>query len=166
MDVTVTSHRIEIEKAAEEAIERALEAIGIQCESHAKANVNAAGRSRHGASGLQGHITHQVVDSEKAVYVGSNLEYAVYNEVGTGIYAEGGGGRKGWWVYVAGESKRNNNGKTYSYDEAKRVVAILKSRGLDAHMTQGMKPIHFLKKAVEEHVDEYKKIVEEQLKNG
>lgn len=136
MNVEVISHRIEVQNAAEEAVERALEAIGIQCESHAKANIAAADRRDTG--NMINSVTHQVVDSEKAVYVGSNLEYAVYNEVGTGIYADGGGGRKDPWVYVD-------------------------DKGV-GHRTHGMKPIHFLKKAAEEHVDEYKQIVEKYLK--
>lgn len=138
MQVTVTSHKIEIEKAAEEAIERALEAIGIHCESHAKANLTAADRRDTG--NLINSVTHQVDESEKAVYVGSNLEYAIYNEVGTGIYTDGGGGRKDPWSYQDAEG--------------------------NWHRTSGMKPVHFLKNAAADHVDEYKRIVEEQLKSG
>ena len=33
------------------------------------------------------------------VSIGTNVEYAVYPEYGTGIYAEGGGGRKTPWTY-------------------------------------------------------------------
>lgn len=33
-------------------------------------------------------------------YVGSPLEYAIYQEMGTGEYAAEGGGRKGGWFYV------------------------------------------------------------------
>jgi HK97 gp10 family phage protein len=34
-----------------------------------------------------------------SVIIGTNVEYAPYVEYGTGIYAEGGGGRKTPWVY-------------------------------------------------------------------
>ena len=88
---------------------------------------------------LRSSVAHATDEGEKAVYIGSNLEYAVYNEVGTGIYAEGGGGRKDPWVYVD-------------------------DKGV-GHRTVGMKPIHFLKRAAEENRDEYMRAVEEALKS-
>lgn len=130
MDIKFESHRIEVEEAMRDAVEAALEAIGIQCESHAKANITESGRVDTGA--MRNSVSHQVVPSENAVYIGSNLEYALYNEVGTGVFAEGGGGRKDPWVYVDDD-------------------------GI-GHRTVGMKPIHFLKRAVSEHEDEYKAI--------
>ena len=78
--------------------------------------------------------------SEEAVYIGTNTKYAIYNEYGTGIYAEGGKGRKSPWVY------KGSDGKT--------------------HVTRGMKPLHFLRNAVQDHKDEYKAIAEKYLKNG
>ena len=136
MDVRVDSHRAEVIEACKEGIEVALEAIGIQFESHAKANITQSGRVDTGA--MRNSIAHQVVKSENAVYIGTNLEYAIYNEVGTGIYAEGGGGRKTPWAYKD-------------------------TRG-DWHTTVGMTPIHFLKCAGSEHEAEYKAIAEKHLK--
>ena len=136
MNIKFESHRVEIEKALKEAVERALEAIGIQCESHAKNNITQAGRI--GVSGrLRNSVAHQVVVGEKAVYIGSDLEYALYNEVGTGIYAEGGGGRKDPWRY------QDEKGEW--------------------HRTVGMKPIHFLKNAVADHQDEYVAIAKQMM---
>ena len=40
-----------------------------------------------------------VVDKEHTAYIGSSLEYAVYQEYGTGEYALEGNGRQGGWVY-------------------------------------------------------------------
>lgn len=136
MEVKVESHRIEIQEACKESIETALEAIGLQCEGYAKDNITAAGRVDTGA--LRNSITHEAVPSENAVYIGSNLEYAIYNEVGTGIYAEGGGGRKTPWAY----------------EDDKGVW----------HRTVGMKPIHFLKHAASDHTDEYQAIAEKYLR--
>ena len=48
--------------------------------------------------------------------------------------------------------------KAYTEAQARRVVAILKSKGLDAYMTNGMKPLHFLKKAAADHTEVYKAI--------
>lgn len=41
---------------------------------------------------------------------------------------------------------------------------MLQAKGLDAHMTQGMKPIHALQKAASEHKPQYKKIIKKWLK--
>lgn len=48
---------------------------------------------------LKGSIDYQVDEGELAGYVGTNVEYAIYVEFGTGEFAENGRGRKGGWVY-------------------------------------------------------------------
>lgn len=64
-------------RASDEAIERALAAIGLQAEGYAKLKCPVdTGR-------LRGSITESVEMEEKAVYVGSNVEYAPYVELGT-----------------------------------------------------------------------------------
>lgn len=136
IDVKVETHADLFKDAAKEAVEAALEAIGLQAEGYAKANITAAGRVDTGE--LRNSVTHQVEESEQAVYIGSNLEYAIYNEVGTGIYAEGGGGRKDPWVYVD-------------------------DKGV-GHWTVGITPIHFLKDAAADHGDEYRQIAEAVMK--
>lgn len=135
MDVKVESHAAEYKDAMKQAVEAALEAIGIQCEGYAKDNITAAGRVDTGA--LRNSVTHQVMPGEGAVYIGSNLEYAIYHEVGTGIYAEGGGGRKDPWMYQD-------------------------SKG-EWHKTVGITAIHFLKNAAE-HEDEFIQIAERYMK--
>ena len=73
------------------------------------------------------------------VYIGTNVKspegvpYAVYVELGTGIYASDGNGRKNPWVWI------DKNGK--------------------GHFTRGMRPQHMLKRAIADHVIEYKKIL-------
>lgn len=149
----------------------ALEAVGIQAVSHAQTNVTKgvprnAGSwyTSKGASGLRGSISHKVVADEKYVAVGTNNSHAIYNEFGTGKFASGGNGRSGWWVYVPGSTvKGSNNHKIYTEAQARQIVAMMRSEGLDAHMTQGMKPLHFLKNAVTEHVDQYKAIIKKYL---
>lgn len=136
IDVKVETHADLFKDAVKEAVEAALEAVGLQAEGYAKANITAAGRVDTGE--LRNSVTHQVEESEQAVYIGSNLEYAIYNEVGTGIYAEGGGGRKDPWVYV------DDNGV--------------------GHWTVGITPIHFLKDAAADHGDEYRQIAEAVMK--
>jgi len=48
---------------------------------------------------LRNSIDHHVDEAELTGYVGTNVEYAVYVEFGTGEFAENGMGRKGGWVY-------------------------------------------------------------------
>lgn len=137
-DVRIETNKDLFLDAADEAVERALTAIGLQAEGYAKDIITAEPRVDTGR--LINSITNAVDRDEKAVYIGSNLEYAVYNEVGTGIYAEGGGGRKTPWMY------KDDKGEW--------------------HKTSGMKGIHMLKRAASEHGDEYKAIAEEMLKGG
>ena len=156
----VNDHTEEVLRELETRIQAALEACGIQAVSHAQDNITKAGRV--GATGdLRQGISHLVKD--KTCYVGTNTEYAIYNEIGTGKFVAG--GRKGFWVYVPG-SKKRGKGRILSEKEARQLVAILKSKGLDAHMTEGMKGIHFLKDAIANNIDEYKRIIEQHLKGG
>lgn len=95
--------------------------------------------------------------------VSTPLEYAPYVEYGTGMHAEK-GGRQGWWVYVkdsaGGISKSSKSGgKTYTFDEAKKIMAMLRADGLDARMTCGMHPHPFLRPALHENRENIKRIL-------
>lgn len=166
--IRIEDNTAELFAALKDNVEAALEAVGTQCEGYAQ-DVLTAELPRPGSwSGTSGDlkksINHKVMPSEKAVYIGSNNGHAIYNEVGTGVFAEGGSGRQGFWVYVSGGDKSGSNtGKVYSEDKARQIVAILKSKGLDAHMTKGMKPLHYLKKAASEHIQEYLEIIKQYL---
>lgn len=140
----------------------ALEMIGLQAESHTKNNIRAAGRVDTGY--YRNSITHLVKAEEGTVYVGSNLEYAIYNELGTGRYASNGQGRKGFWVYVKGPkqvplSDSKKTVKNYTLAQAKRIMALLRAKGLDAHVTDGLKPTHALQNAVEKNIPEYRAMI-------
>ena len=141
VDIKLTSHVDEIKNASEEAIERALEAIGIQAVAHAKQYIS-SDPVRVDTGLLRNSITYAVEGkapaegsykadkgdgkgsysgtapssnkNEKAVYVGTNVEYAVYVHEGT--------------------SKMSAN--------------------------------RFLKNAVMNHKDDYKAIAEQELKKG
>lgn len=63
--------------AKNEAVAAALEAIGLTAERHAKEKCPVdTGR-------LRNSISHAVSESEQAVYIGTNVEYAAYVEMGT-----------------------------------------------------------------------------------
>ena len=85
-DFHLIDHTNEVINKTEEAMLTALEAIGIQCQSHAIQNLKSK-MTTSGTGRLAGSITHEVDRDEKCVVVGSNLEYAIYNEYGTGRYA-------------------------------------------------------------------------------
>ena len=75
--VKVTSHVKEVIEAKNDAIARALEAIGIQAEG------DVAELAPVDTGRLRDSITHETHAEEESVYVGTNVEYAAYQEYGT-----------------------------------------------------------------------------------
>lgn len=122
----------EIKGKIKQAILKGLEMVGMQAEGYAQ------DLCPKDTGHLSNSITHKVVSSEKAVYIGTNVEYAPYVELGTGKYYSG--GRQTPWFYVD-------------------------DKGV-GHFTHGQRPQPYLKPAAEKHKDEYRKIIEDQLKNG
>ena len=106
MSIETKDNTKEVLSAMEKAIERGLEAIGLTAEGHAKKNTPVdTGR-------LRNSISHAVED--KAAYIGTNVEYAPYVELGA----------------------RGRQGK------------------------------HMLQQAATEHTTEYKKLLEDSMKNA
>ena len=84
----------------------------------------------------------KVVDSEKTAYVGSSLEYAIWQELGTGEYALEGNGRKGGWVYKdpdTGERvfTRGNKPKRMLYHAFQSKKEAVKRRGQEIFRSIG-----------------------------
>lgn len=96
----------------------------------------------------KGSYEYKVESSSTKVdgYVGSNFKNAIYEEFGTGEFAKK-GGRSGYWVFVKGHENGSGNAKSYSLKEAKKVMAILRKKGLDAYYTKGKTPNEPLKRA-------------------
>ena len=67
----------EVSQGIVRAIDRALEEIGLAAEGHAKRACPVD------TGNLRNSIAHAVEPSEDAVYVGTNVEYAPYVEMGT-----------------------------------------------------------------------------------
>lgn len=116
---------------------------------------------------LRRSITSKIEINGSEIYgiVFTPLEYAPYVEYGTGIYAEN-GGTEGYWVYVGDKDydpNRKKSGKRYTLQEAKKIVAIMRSKGLEAYYTNGMQPHPFLRPALEENKDEVIQIIKEAL---
>lgn len=81
-DVRIDDHSDEYLRGVEDALGRALEAIGIHIEGEAKEELENTPR-RIDTGNLRNSITHEVSESENAVYVGTNVEYALYVHEGT-----------------------------------------------------------------------------------
>lgn len=118
--------------AFHQAVEKGLEECGLVAEGYAKklAPVD--------TGTLRNSISHKVDPDEPACYIGSDVEYAVYQEMGTGQYVSG--GRPSPWVYQ--DDKGN------------------------WHWTKGNPAKPFLKPAVADHAQQYRQIIENELKNG
>ena len=67
----------EVLKGLSDAVERSLTRIGLAAEGYAKKECPVD------TGNLRNSITNEVVQSEKAVYIGTNVEYAAYVELGT-----------------------------------------------------------------------------------
>lgn len=131
MKIIFDDHSDEVLSALEAALARGLEKCGLVGEGYAKKLCPVD------TGNLRNSITHTVADNgERAAYVGTNSEYGVYVECGTGIYYPG--GRQTPWVY----------------QDAKG----------DWHLTHGQRAKPFIKPAVAEHGEQYKRIIEAELK--
>ena len=111
---------------------RALEKCGLVAEDYAKRLCPVD------TGNLRNSIDHKVDPDERAVYIGTNTEYAAYVELGTGKYILG--GRPTPWRY------QDENGRW--------------------HTTQGQPAKPYLKPAVAKHAQQYRDILEGELKNG
>lgn len=134
MNVEITDNSKEVSGAIHAALLRGLEKIGLVAEGYAKKLCPVD------TGNLRNSITHVVDEQEPAAIIGTDNEYAAYVELGTGIYAEGGGGRPTPWVY------QDANGNW--------------------HYTRGNKAKPFLKPAAADHAAQYRDILESELKNG
>lgn len=119
-------------------------------------------------SHLRTSISHEVTITTDSIIgiVFSNLDYAPYVEKGTGIYAEDGNGRKTPWVYIKGKEsgKKSETQKTYSWEKALQIMAILQKKGIDAHATKGSKPHPFLEPARDANKEKITKILAGKIK--
>lgn len=75
---------------------------------------------------LRSSITHKVSIGSLEGVIGTNIDYAPYVEIGTGVYSTMGGGRQGGWKYVDAEG--------------------------NGHFTMGSRPQPYLKPSVDENL--------------
>lgn len=112
-------------------LEKALEMAGVFVASKAKS----AGYVPVDTGMLRNSIANRVraISGRITAQVGTAAEYAAYQEYGTGIYAEGGGGRHGGWYYTTPDGM--------------------------LHFTMGNRPKKFLRRALDDSRDTVIKII-------
>ena len=76
---------------------RALHSAGIVIQKHVTRNINMLHIVDTGR--LKGSYGFKINMKKLTVYNGTNVDYAGYHEFGTGIFAEGGHGRKTRWAF-------------------------------------------------------------------
>lgn len=141
--IEIDDHSPEVIKAVENAINRGLKACGEKAVGYAQSELKRQLKKTHGANdyvatgNLLGSITYDVDGDD--VYIGTNVDYAIYVEMGTGIHAES-GGRQTPWVY------KDDQGHW--------------------HRTEGQKPKPFIKPSAEGHADEYMSILRDSIENA
>ncbi len=113
----------------ERAAVKALTKVGLIIESSAKT------KARFDTGQLRDGIGNKVKPNgtETVVLVGSNDEHFIFNEMGTGEFAENSLGRKGGWFYKTPDGK--------------------------GHFTMGMTPQPMLRPAFRENLDNAKNII-------
>lgn len=134
MPVEFTDNSIKVKKELNDAVIAYLYEAGGELEARTKRNSRPVKYGRHD---VKNSWEYSVDESNMEAMVGSKLEAAFWEELGTGEYAINHDGRKGWWVYVEGNDTPKANQKHYTEEEAKLAAAYLRSKGLDAHATKG-----------------------------
>ena len=81
-DFTLIDHSREAKQELEAKLERGMTAVGLQAEANAKLELENDPR-RIDTGRLRNSIANQYVPSEKAVYIGTNVEYALPVHEGT-----------------------------------------------------------------------------------
>lgn len=144
-DIKFTDNTPQLHEALDSWAERVLTLWGMKVQDYAQLLVPTGTADSTGIEGYVGGALKQSLTfaldlAKKTVTIGSNLLYSIWVELGTGVHATNGNGRKTPWVW------KDFNGKW--------------------HFTRGMKAANdgkgFLRPAVEEHIDELREIAVEE----
>jgi HK97 gp10 family phage protein len=130
MAVKVVNNTLKVKAELLKNINKGLEAVGLYAEGEVKR------RAPVDTGDLRSSVASEVYPDK--VRIGSDKNYAVYVEMGTGLYAEEGNGRKTPWVY------EGRDGKMYQ--------------------TKGQKPQPYLRSGIEENINQIVTIFENNVK--
>ena len=136
-NVKFVDHSKEFEDEMSAAILLALTRMGLKADGYAKDYLTEQKAVDTGL--LRNSVTFKVDPANDTVYIGTNVEYAPYIELGTGAKNTP-GGRPGSWGYIDDEGR--------------------------AHHTSGQKARPYLKPAVANHKQTYRNILKDELENG
>ena len=143
--IEVTNSNVqEVLENLDDGIERILTMIGIKAEKAAKGRCPVGTPKSTGIKGYRGgtlrnSITFNV-DMDRSggtLSIGTNVEYAPYVELGTGPYFDS---PPAWLEYTA----KKGSGIGHGY----------------------VRPRPFLRPAIEDHIEEYKNIIDKELRNA
>jgi len=165
MSVQFHDNSIQVKGALEEAVNQWLEEAASELEAQTKRNTRTA---KMGDYDVKGSWNHVVDEGKKEAKVGSPIEAAFWEELGTGEYALNKDGRKGWWVYVEGSSSHPSRQPVRTKAEAMGIAASLRAQGLEAHATNGTEANRPLFRAYTENkakiIRRFEQIMKERLK--
>lgn len=149
MAIEFTDNSAIVKAAIDDAIVAFLYEAGGEMEAQAKRNQD----KRSDTGQTMDEWTHTVDESKGECVVGNPLQNAIWEEFGTGEYAVKGNGRKGYWVYVKNSdgNGHRSDGKQYTLEQAKQIMAMLREQGLEAYYTKGKTPNHTLQKAFDKN---------------
>ena len=155
-NVEFYDYSVKVKSALKEKSIAFLHEIGGEIRSLAQRN------SRRDTSQTAGSYKSTVDEGGLAVHIGSDYWNAIYEEFGTGSHAINGNGRKGYWIFIdtGGEPKAPKGGKTYTLKEAKRIMAMLRKKGLNAYYTNGKTANRPLFKAFEATTPKIQKVAD------
>ena len=161
-EIRITDNSAEVLKEFEAACLKALEECGLIAEGYAKrlavvdtgllrnsityalSGKSPAISTYHADRGpKKGSYSGTMPDESKgyAVYIGTNVDYGAYNELGTGIHATMGGGSPPW---------------VFPIEMPDGTVQFRKTSGMEARP--------FIKPSVADHAGEYREIIQDNLK--
>lgn len=135
--VKYEDYSVSVTTAMEEACTAFLHEASAELMSQAQRRTKMGARDGYD---VKGTWAYKVNETAKTSQVGNPLEASYWEELGTGEYALNKDGRKGWWVYVEGQSNHPSSQKIRTKEEAEETAAYLRSKGLPAHATNGREP--------------------------
>ena len=148
MPVQFEDNSIKVKKALKEQAIAFLHEVSGELVTEVVRNIPAKGRW---FSEQAEQWKYRIDESGLKSTIGNPMERSIWTEKGTGEYAADGNGRKGYWVYVkdsgTGEESAYTGGKSYTLQEAKQTVAMMRADGLDARYTKGQQPYRPFEKA-------------------
>lgn len=150
VEVKFEDFSIQVKDALNAGILRGLELAANEIQTQAARN------SRVDQGQLKGSWTHIVDESAKEATIGSPLENAIWDELGTGEYAVEGKGRKGGW-YIPAEKLT---------EKAKSKMRKVTINGKDFYFTRGKTPNRTLQRAFDSKKGVAKRLIERSIQEG